>query len=68
MEAPRTESANIIVGRSPGGEVLSSFKSAGGRTVRVLDRGVYRKASAAAGKTLREIIRGERIGRSESKK
>jgi hypothetical protein len=67
MEAPRTESANVVVGRRLGGEVISSFKSAGGRTVRVLDRGVYRKASEAAGKTLREIIRSERI-RGENKK
>jgi hypothetical protein len=60
MEAARSESVNVVIGRSPGGEVLSSFKSAGGRTVRVLDREVYRKASEAADKTLREIIRGEK--------
>jgi hypothetical protein len=46
--------ANVVVGRSRDGEVLSSFKSAAGRTVRVLDRDVYRKASRAAGKSLDE--------------
>ncbi len=51
------ESVDVIVGRSSRGGVFSSFKSANGRTVRVLDRGVYRKASEAAGKALRGEIR-----------
>jgi hypothetical protein len=55
MGTPR--SVDVVVGRSVRGEVFSSFKSANGRTVRVLDQGVYRKASAAAGKALRDEIR-----------
>ena len=53
----RSDSANVVVGRSRGGEVLSSFKSANGRTVRVLDSKVYRDAATAAGKALREVYR-----------
>ena len=49
------DTANTIVGRTRDGEVISSFKSAGGRTVRVLNSDVYRKASESAGKRLSEI-------------
>jgi hypothetical protein len=57
MEAERSRSGAfaVITGRTRDGEAISEFKSAGGRTVRVLNSGVYRKASAAAGKKLREI-------------
>jgi phage terminase large subunit len=47
---------SVIVGRSRDGKVISKFKTAGGSTVRVLDRNVYRKASAAASRKLREIL------------
>jgi hypothetical protein len=49
-------SANVVVRRNAG-SALTSFKSAGGKTVRVLDSGVYRKASAQAGRVLSEIQR-----------
>jgi hypothetical protein len=55
MKMPaRMPSANVVIGHSKSGEVLSSFKSAAGRTVRVLDRAVYKEASRAAGKSLGE--------------
>jgi hypothetical protein len=54
------DAVDVVVGRSSRGGVFSSFKSANGRTVRVLDRGVYRKASEAAGKALRGEIRAIR--------
>jgi hypothetical protein len=54
MKRPQQAAANVVIGRTPSGEVLSSFKSANGRIVRVLDQAVYKKASSLAGKTLRE--------------
>jgi hypothetical protein len=53
--------SDVIVARSRRGEAISEFKSAGGKTVRVLDREVYAQATAAAGKKLREIT-GKRKG------
>lgn len=50
-----SDRVTVIVGKGRRGEVFSEFKSAGGRTVRVLDRGVYEKALASADKKLREI-------------
>jgi hypothetical protein len=62
MQAGRIRSSSdVIVARSRRGEAISEFKSAGGKTVRVLDREVYAKVTAAAGKKLREIT-GKRTG------
>jgi hypothetical protein len=57
MDAERTRSSAsaVITGRTRDGKAISEFKSAGGRTVRVLNADVYRKATAAAGRKLREI-------------
>jgi hypothetical protein len=57
MDAERTRSSAsaVITGRTRDGEAISEFKSAGGRTVRVRNSDVYRKATAAAGRKLREI-------------
>ncbi len=64
MKTGRTRSfGDVIVARSRRGEAISEFKSAGGKTVRVLDREVYAKAMAAAGKKLREITDKRRSGR-----
>ena len=47
--------ANVIIADTLNGEAMSEFKTAGGKTVRILNADVYRKASASAGKKLREI-------------
>ncbi len=47
--------ANVIIADTRNGEAMSEFKTAGGKTVRILNADVYRKASASAGKKLREI-------------
>jgi len=55
MALSEKSSANVVIGRPRNGEVISSFKSAKGSSVRVLSGAVYRKATTAAGKALRQI-------------
>jgi hypothetical protein len=55
MALSEKSSANVVIGRSRNGEVISSFKSAKGGSVRVLSGAVYLKATTAAGKVLRQI-------------
>lgn len=67
MRLSTKPSANVIIAQTRNGEAMSEFKTAGGKTVRILNADVYRKASASAGKNLREITGQREIAGKKAK-